>query len=95
MTYPEYDNSSVGEEEHFEVRHIWETLLDWQVWLHILVYMSIIAPRKFTFALVCPRGILTHADTIATLRQCTVSRCSCRKSPFFIRHDSDSTRLRD
>ena len=47
----EYDNSSVGEEEHFEVRHLWETLLDWQVWLHILVYMSIIAPRKFPFPL--------------------------------------------
>ena len=41
----EYDNSSVGEEEHFEMRHIWETLLDWQVYAHILVYMSIIAPR--------------------------------------------------
>ena len=40
----EYDNSSVGEEEHFELRHIWETLGDWQVWLHILIYMSVIAP---------------------------------------------------
>ncbi|RPD60540.1 MFS general substrate transporter [Lentinus tigrinus ALCF2SS1-7] len=39
-----YDNSSVGEEEHFELRHIWETLLDWQVWAHILIYMSIITP---------------------------------------------------
>ncbi len=42
----EYDNSSVGEEEHFELRHIWETLLDWQVWAHILIYMSIITPRE-------------------------------------------------
>ena len=41
----EYDNSTVGEEEHFEIRHIWEALLDWQVWLHILIYMSIITPR--------------------------------------------------
>ncbi|TBU25780.1 MFS general substrate transporter [Dichomitus squalens] len=39
-----YDNSSVGEEEHFEWRHLWECLLDWQVWMHILVYMSIITP---------------------------------------------------
>ncbi|KAJ8454955.1 hypothetical protein ONZ51_g12724 [Trametes cubensis] len=39
-----YDNSTVGEEEHFEIRHIWEALLDWQVWLHILIYMSIITP---------------------------------------------------
>ncbi|KAI0672079.1 MFS general substrate transporter [Trametes maxima] len=27
-----YDNSSIGEEEHFEVRHILEGVLDWQVW---------------------------------------------------------------
>lgn len=39
-----YDNSSVGEEEHFELRHIWETITDWQVYMHILIYMSIIAP---------------------------------------------------
>ncbi|KAF8816104.1 MFS general substrate transporter [Phlegmacium glaucopus] len=39
-----YDNSSVGEEEHFEMRHLKAALTDWQVWLHILIYMSIIAP---------------------------------------------------
>ncbi|KAK2466573.1 hypothetical protein APHAL10511_001435 [Amanita phalloides] len=39
-----YDNSSVGEEENFEMRHFWAALLDWQVWLHILIYMSTIAP---------------------------------------------------
>lgn len=27
----EYDNSSVGEEEHFEMRHIKQAFLDWQV----------------------------------------------------------------
>ncbi|KAI0708284.1 MFS general substrate transporter [Earliella scabrosa] len=27
-----YDNSSVGEEEHFELRHVREAFLDWQVW---------------------------------------------------------------
>ncbi|KAI0365415.1 MFS general substrate transporter [Pilatotrama ljubarskyi] len=27
-----YDNSSGGEEEHFELRHLWEGLLDWQTW---------------------------------------------------------------
>jgi len=42
----EYDNSSVGEEEHFEIRHIIQAFKDWQVWLHILIYMSIIAPRQ-------------------------------------------------
>ncbi|KAK2463980.1 hypothetical protein APHAL10511_004031 [Amanita phalloides] len=39
-----YDNSSLGEEEHFEIRHLWATLLDWQVWLHIFIFMSFIAP---------------------------------------------------
>lgn len=27
----EYDNSSVGEEEHFEPRHFWAAVTDWQV----------------------------------------------------------------
>ncbi|KAF5328380.1 hypothetical protein D9619_013264 [Psilocybe cf. subviscida] len=39
-----YDNSSVGEEEHFSSRHFWAALTDWQIWLHILVYMSVVAP---------------------------------------------------
>lgn len=39
-----YDNSSVGEEEHFEMRHLISAMTDWQVWLQILVYMSIIGP---------------------------------------------------
>lgn len=39
-----YDNSSVGEEEHFEVRHLIDAFTDWQVWLQIIVYFSIITP---------------------------------------------------
>ncbi|KAJ7495975.1 MFS general substrate transporter [Mycena galericulata] len=31
---------SVGEEEHFEMRHLVEAMTDWQVWLHMLIYMS-------------------------------------------------------
>jgi hypothetical protein len=27
----EYDNSSVGEEERFAVRHIWAAFVDWKV----------------------------------------------------------------
>ncbi|KAH0578352.1 hypothetical protein H2248_003966 [Termitomyces sp. 'cryptogamus'] len=41
-----YDNSSVGEEEHFEMRHFWSAVRDWQIWLHILIYMSVIARHK-------------------------------------------------
>ncbi|TFY59400.1 hypothetical protein EVJ58_g5799 [Rhodofomes roseus] len=39
-----YDNSTVGEEEHFEMRHLTAIVLDWQIWMQILVYMSIVAP---------------------------------------------------
>ncbi|KAJ7646876.1 MFS general substrate transporter [Roridomyces roridus] len=39
-----FDNSSVGEEEHFEKRHLIQAVTDWQVWLHILIYMSIVGP---------------------------------------------------
>ena len=37
----EYDNSSVGEEERFEPRHLKEALLDWQVWLLSLINMTV------------------------------------------------------
>ncbi|KAG2124869.1 MFS general substrate transporter [Suillus clintonianus] len=39
-----YDNSSVGEEERFAARHVWAAFRDWQVWTHILIYMSIVGP---------------------------------------------------
>ncbi|KAK0479697.1 MFS general substrate transporter [Armillaria novae-zelandiae] len=39
-----YENSSVGEEEHFSVQHIIQALTDWQVLLHIPIYMSIVGP---------------------------------------------------
>ncbi|EIM87019.1 MFS general substrate transporter [Stereum hirsutum FP-91666 SS1] len=42
--FAEYDNSSVGEEERFALRHLWAALTDWQVWLHILVYISVVGP---------------------------------------------------
>ncbi|KZT63415.1 MFS general substrate transporter [Daedalea quercina L-15889] len=40
----EYDNSSVGEEEHFEFRHFTAALCDWQIWVQIIVYWAISAP---------------------------------------------------
>ncbi|KAI0356828.1 MFS general substrate transporter [Trametes cingulata] len=39
-----YDNSSVGEEEHFEFRHLWETLCSWRVLFCCLINMSVITP---------------------------------------------------
>lgn len=35
----EYDNSSVGEEEHLEWRHVREAVLDWQVWILAIINM--------------------------------------------------------
>ncbi|KAF7315092.1 hypothetical protein MIND_00023400 [Mycena indigotica] len=62
-----------GEEEHFEMRHFWEAVTDWQVWVHMLVYMSVITNRKLPFTLVlalltCPSqqvyGITLFLPTI-------------------------------
>ncbi|KAI8996648.1 MFS general substrate transporter [Trametes punicea] len=39
-----YDNSSVGEEEHFEFKHLWETVLDWKVIICALINASVITP---------------------------------------------------
>ncbi len=77
--FVEYDNSSVGEEEHFELRHIWETLLDWQVWAHILIYMSIITPCESSLG---PISLFERSLTAYIPAQCTASLCSSRKQPF-------------
>ncbi|KAJ3714646.1 MFS general substrate transporter [Lentinula guzmanii] len=39
-----FDNSSVGEEEKFMVKHLYQALTDWQIWIHILIYMSLVGP---------------------------------------------------
>lgn len=39
-----HEVTSVGEEEHFEVRHIIMALTDWQVWLHSLFCWSVVIP---------------------------------------------------
>ncbi|ESK89448.1 mfs nicotinic acid transporter tna1 [Moniliophthora roreri MCA 2997] len=39
-----YDNSTVGEEEKFSSKYIVQALTDWQVWAHILVYISLVGP---------------------------------------------------
>ncbi|EMD36615.1 hypothetical protein CERSUDRAFT_95905 [Gelatoporia subvermispora B] len=48
-----YDNLSMGEEEHFELRHLWEAFTDWQVWLFIPLYLSFVTPT-YGFALFLP-----------------------------------------
>ncbi|KAI0816935.1 MFS general substrate transporter [Trametes gibbosa] len=39
-----YDNSSVGEEEHFEMHMLWETLFNWKVIVCCLINASVITP---------------------------------------------------
>lgn len=66
-----YDNSSVGEEEHFEMRHFWSAVGDWQVWLHILIYMSIIAPL-YGITLFLPSIINSFGYSVAISQLLTV-----------------------
>ena len=57
----ENDNSGIGEQEEFKMRYVWAALLDWQVrtsilpdstfillqvWLHILIFLSVAVPCK-------------------------------------------------
>ncbi|KAF7296089.1 hypothetical protein MKEN_01424000 [Mycena kentingensis (nom. inval.)] len=63
-----YDNSSVGEEEHFEMRHLYEALTDWQVWGHMFVYMAVIT-NLYGITLFLPTIIATfgHSPAISNL----------------------------
>ncbi|KZS88571.1 MFS general substrate transporter [Sistotremastrum niveocremeum HHB9708] len=66
-----YDNSSVGEEEHFAWRFVWAAAKDWQVWLHILIYMSVIGPL-YGISLFLPSIIDTFGFTTAQTQLLTV-----------------------
>lgn len=46
----EFDNSTSGEAERFAARYVWAALLDWQVWLSVLIYMSIVGPRMLAYS---------------------------------------------
>ena len=58
LIFAEYDNSSVGEEEHFELRQLWETLTDWRVIVCALINASVITPGMSAFAI----RTFTHAE---------------------------------
>ncbi|KZV88429.1 MFS general substrate transporter [Exidia glandulosa HHB12029] len=61
-----YDNSVVGEAEHFKMRYVWSALGDWQLYLHILVYMSIICPL-YGISLFLPFGYTTAVTQLLTV----------------------------
>ncbi|KAI0658144.1 MFS general substrate transporter [Cubamyces menziesii] len=58
LIFAEYDNSSVGEEEHFELRQLWETLTDWRVIVCALINASVITP-VYGITLFLPFGFNT------------------------------------
>ncbi|KAJ7091872.1 MFS general substrate transporter [Mycena belliarum] len=66
-----YDNSSVGEEEHFEIRHLVAASTDWQVWLHILIYFSVIVPL-YGITLFLPTIITTFGHNVPVSQLLTV-----------------------
>ncbi|TFK52770.1 MFS general substrate transporter [Heliocybe sulcata] len=66
-----YDNSSVGEEEGFAMRHVWAAFTDWQIWIHIIVYMSVIAPL-YGISLFLPSIIQGFGYTTAISQLLTV-----------------------
>ncbi|KAF8427633.1 MFS general substrate transporter [Boletus edulis BED1] len=89
-----YDNSSVGEEERFAFRHIVAAFTDWQVYLHLLVYISVITPLYgITFFL--PTIIKSFGYTTAISQLLTVP-------PYFVAtivlliwgHYSDKLKIR-
>jgi len=89
-----YDNSSVGEEEHFEVRHLVEALTDWQVWVHMLVYMSIIT-NLYGITLFLPTIISTFGHSAAVSNLLTVPPYVVATIVLFIfAYWSDRTKIR-
>ncbi|KAJ7759295.1 MFS general substrate transporter [Mycena olivaceomarginata] len=66
-----YDNSSVGEEEQFEIRHVVEALTDWQVWLHTLILMAVIT-NLYGITLFLPTIINTFGHSPAVSQLLTV-----------------------
>ncbi|KAI0634516.1 MFS general substrate transporter [Trametes polyzona] len=56
--WKKYDNSSVGEEEHFEMRQLWETIFNWKVIVCCLINASVITP-VYGITLFLPFGFNT------------------------------------
>ncbi|KAK7438888.1 hypothetical protein VKT23_017814 [Stygiomarasmius scandens] len=90
-----YDNSSVGEEEHFSFKHIIQAISDWQVWLHILIYFSIIGPL-YGITLFLPTIISNFGEfSTAESQLLTVPPYVFATIVlFFFAHFSDKLRLR-
>ncbi|KAJ8469685.1 hypothetical protein ONZ45_g16812 [Pleurotus djamor] len=89
-----YDNSSVGEDENFSVSHICAALSDWQVWLHILVYFSIVGPL-YGITLFLPSIVSSFGYTPAISQLLTVPPYVFATALLFtFAHYSDKLRIR-
>ncbi|KDQ27206.1 hypothetical protein PLEOSDRAFT_1113357 [Pleurotus ostreatus PC15] len=89
-----FDNSSVGEEERFSMDHIWAAFKDWQVWLHILVYFSVVGPL-YGITLFLPSIINSFGYSTAISQLLTVPPYVFATMVLFaFAHFSDKLRLR-
>ncbi|KAG0692234.1 MFS general substrate transporter [Suillus ampliporus] len=84
-----YDNSSVGEEEGFAARHVWAAFGDWQVWLHILVGISIVGPL-YGITLFLPFGYDTPISQLLTIPPYVAATITL----FVFAHYSDKLKMR-
>ncbi|TFY51077.1 hypothetical protein EVJ58_g10754 [Rhodofomes roseus] len=71
-----YDNSSVGEEERFELQHLKAAVLDWQIWMQIMVYFGIVVPL-YGISLFLPSIINSFGYNIAISELLTVPPYVC------------------
>ncbi|KAG6810176.1 hypothetical protein H0H92_013014 [Tricholoma furcatifolium] len=97
VDFPEtakYDNSSVGEEEHFEMRHLWLAVRDWQVWLQILIFMSMVTPL-YGITLFLPSIINSFGYSIPISQLLTVPPYVVATIVLFVfAHFSDKLKMR-
>ncbi|KAM6495346.1 MFS general substrate transporter [Amanita muscaria] len=63
--------SNVGEEEHFEFRHIWAAITDWQLWAHVLIFWSIGTPL-YGIAFFLPTIINSFGYTVSVSQLLTI-----------------------
>ncbi|KAG9310071.1 MFS general substrate transporter [Chiua virens] len=89
-----YDNSTVGEEERFALSHIIAALTDWQLYLHILVYMSIVGPLYgitfFLPTIIKNFGYSTAVSQLLTVPPYVVSSIVL----VIVAHNSDKVKIR-
>lgn len=89
-----YETTSVGEEEHFEFRHIIMAVTDWQLWLHISLLWSIVVP-VYGIALFLPSiirgfGYSTAISSLLTVPPYAVATVVL----LVVAHYSDKLKLR-